>query len=123
MKEELYYGSVKISKEVISIISGIAAQEVKGVSRIGDSLPSAFEKLVSGIPIGRGIKVELRDKDVYIFIPLYVLPNYSFPEVSREVQAHVKEVVESMTGLNVQEVNILIKGIYLGEKSKKEEKR
>ncbi len=123
MKEELSYGSVKISKEVISIIAGIAAQEVKGVSRIGDSLPSTFERLVSGIPIGRGIKVELKDKDVCIFIPLYVLPNYSFPEVSREVQTHVKEVVESMTGLNVQEVNILIKGIYLGEKSKKEEKK
>ncbi|MGB9857069.1 MAG: Asp23/Gls24 family envelope stress response protein [Dictyoglomaceae bacterium] len=119
MKEELSYGSVKISKEVISIIAGIAAQEVKGVSRVGDNLPSTFEKLVSGIPIGRGIKVEIKDKDVYIFIPIYVLPNYFFPEVSREVQNHVKEVVESMTGLNVQEVNILIKGVYLGKKEEK----
>jgi len=123
MKEELSYGKVRISKEVISIIAGIAAQEVKGVSRVGENLPSTFERLVSGIPIGRGIKVEIKEKDVFILVPIYILPNYSFPEVSKDVQSHVKEVVESMTGLNVQEVNVIIKGIYLVDKKKKEDKK
>jgi|YelNatPaOPRAMG01_1025707.scaffolds.fasta_scaffold00302_17 uncharacterized alkaline shock family protein YloU len=121
MKEELFYGTVRISKEVISIIAGIAAQEVKGVARVGDTFASTFEKLVSGIPIGRGIKVDIKDKDVYISIPIYILPNFFFPEVSKDIQNHVKEVVESMTGLNVQEVNIIIKGIYFAEK--KEDKK
>ncbi|MFN3699287.1 MAG: Asp23/Gls24 family envelope stress response protein, partial [Dictyoglomus sp.] len=80
MKEELSYGSVNISREVIAVIAGVAAQEVDGVARVGESI-SSFIKLVSGIPIGRGIKVELNDRDIYIKIPIYVEQNVFFPEV------------------------------------------
>ena len=119
MKEELSYGSVKISKEVIAVIAGIAAQEVEGVARVGESL-SSFIKFVSGIPIGRGLKVELLDKDVFIRIPIYVKQNVFFPDIARDVQNHVKEVVESMTGLNVREVNVIIKGVILGKKGEED---
>lgn len=122
MKEELSFGSVNISKEVIAIIAGVAAQEVEGVARVGESF-SSFIRLVSGIPIGRGIKVDLNEKDVCIRIPIYVKQNVFFPDVAREVQTHVKEVLESMTGLNVLEVNVIVKGVILGKKSGEEESK
>jgi uncharacterized alkaline shock family protein YloU len=121
MKEELSYGTVNISKGVISVIAGIAAQEVEGVAQVGEP-SSSFMKLVSGIPLGRGIKIDLFEKDVYILIPIYVKQNVFFPEVAREVQSHVKEVIESMTGLNVREVNVIIKGVLIGKKDKEEKK-
>ncbi len=119
MKEELSYGSVNISREVIAIIAGIAAQEIEGVAQVGESIAS-FVKLVSGIPIGRGLKVELIDKDIYIKIPVYVKQNVFFPDIARDIQTHVKEVVESMTGLSVREVNVIIKGVILGKKREEE---
>lgn len=120
MKEELSFGSVNISKEVIAIIAGVAAQEVEGVARVGENI-SSFIRLVSGIPIGRGIKVDLNERDIYIRIPIYVKQNVFFPDVAREVQTHVKEVLESMTGLNVLEVNVIVKGVILGKKGEEEE--
>lgn len=122
MKEELSFGSVNISKEVIAIIAGVAAQEVEGVARVGESI-SSFIRLVSGIPIGRGIKVDLNERDIYVRIPIYVKQNVFFPDVAREVQTHVKEVLESMTGLNVLEVNVIVKGVILGKKDKEEENK
>jgi len=120
MKEELSYGSVNISKEVISVIAGVAAQEVDSVAQVGDSVPP-FMKLVSGIPIGRGIKVEIVEKDVFITIPVYIKQDRFFPDLVRDVQQHVKEVVESMTGLSVREVNVIIRGVSISDKGEKEE--
>ena len=68
-------------------------------------------------PIGN-IKISV---DVVSTIDLYIVVDYGvrIPELSWEIQENVKNSVETMTGLDVQKVNIHIEGVSF-EKEKEE---
>ena len=53
-------------------------------------------------------------------IDLYIVVDYGvrIPELSWEIQENVKNSVETMTGLDVQKVNIHIEGVSLKERRK-----
>lgn len=58
----------------------------------------------------KGVKVELLPGKVKVDIAIEVLYEYSIPSVSGQVQDKVKQAIETMTGLSVEEVNIRIAG-------------
>lgn len=109
-------GTIKISDEVVSIIAGIAAFEVPGVSAAGSGIGEIFGTKKNPT---RGVKVEVLENDAQIDLQVMVNYGIRIPEVAWEVQERVKKSVESMTGLTVSRVNIHITGISI-EKTKKE---
>jgi len=115
------YGQIKISDEVVGIISSLAATEVKGVAGMSGGIAGGLSEMLGRKNLSKGVKVEIKDKEV--IISLYIIVEYGakIPEVAWEVQENVKNTVETMTGLNVIEVNINIQGVNF-EKEQKEEK-
>lgn len=112
-------GNVKISEEVVAVITGIAASEIKGVAGMGGNVATGWAEMISGKKnISKGIKVELLEDHASIDIHIIAMYGARIPEVAWEIQENVKKAVENMTGLVVDKVNIHIEGIHI-EKDKK----
>ncbi|MDP4133179.1 MAG: Asp23/Gls24 family envelope stress response protein [Bacillota bacterium] len=122
--------SVKISEEVIAIITGVAASDIEGVSNVGNSgIAANWTEIIAGKKNNsKGIKIELNEEKVIIDINITVNYGTCIPDVARNVQDAVKKSVEEMTGLVVEKVNVRVAGIKLKtendkkpSKTKKEE--
>lgn len=113
-----------ISEDVIGIIAGIAAAEVEGVSGMTLGLVDGINQILgSNKKYSKGVKIELNGNNVVI--DLYVIVKYGvrIPDVAFSIQNAVKTEVETMTGLNVQSVNINVQGVTFDkvEKNKKDD--
>ncbi len=114
------YGQIKISDEVVGIIASLAATEVKGVAGMSGGIAGGISEMLGRKNFSKGVKVEVKEKEVSI--SLYIIVEYGakIPEVAWEVQESVKNTIETMTGLNVVDVNINVQGVNI-EKEQKEE--
>lgn len=112
--------NLTISEDVIGIIAGIAAAEVEGVSGMTLGLVDGINQILgSNKKYSKGVKIELDGNNVVI--DLYVIVRYGvrIPDVAFSIQNSVKTQVETMTGLNVESVNINVQGVTFDKVSKK----
>lgn len=114
--------NLTISEDVIGIIAGIAAAEVEGVSGMTLGFVDGINQILgNNKKYSKGVKIELDGNNVVI--DLYVIVKYGvrIPDVAFSIQNAVKSQVETMTGLNVQSVNINVQGVTFDkvDKSKK----
>jgi len=114
-------GAIKIANEVVGIIAGLAATEVKGVAGMSGGIVGGIAEALGKKNFSRGVKVEVGERQAAV--DLFVIMEYGvrIPDVSWEVQNAVKNAIESMTGLEVVEVNVHVQGINLHTDDKKEE--
>ncbi len=119
--ESSEHGSVKISNDVVSIIAGVAATEIEGVAGMSGGITGGITEMLGMKNLSKGVKVEVGDEEAAIDI--YIIVNYGtkIREVGEKVQKNVKESVETMTGLNVVDVNVNVQGVNLSGEEKKEE--
>jgi len=114
-------GVVKISDEVVSVIAGIAAQEIDGVldSQMGvaSNLTNIFKGKKS---TAKASKVTLEEDKAIIDMNVSVEYGRKIMDVVAQVQDNVKKTVEAMTGLYVESVNIYVQNIYLPKKEESE---
>lgn len=114
-------GIVKISDEVVSVIAGIAAAEIKGIEDLQQLGGNNISQLLKGKKnVGKNVKVTLNEDNAIIDLSLAVEYGIRIPEVVNSVQENVKRTVEAMTGLNVNSVNINVQNIYLPKTEKEE---
>lgn len=111
-------GSVRIADEVISIIAGLAATEVSGVAGMSGGLVGGIADLLGKKSLSKGVKVHLGEKQVAV--DLYVILEYGviIPDIAIKIQEKVKDAVETMSGIQVMEVNIHVEGISSIDKIK-----
>lgn len=104
-------GSIRIANEVVKIIAGIAATEVDGVIGMSGGVVDGLAELLKKRNLAKGVKVEVGEKQVAV--DLFVIIEYGakIPETAYLVQENVKKAIESMTGLEVVEVNVHIQGV------------
>ena len=103
---------IKISDDVVSVIAGIAASEVPGVSGMAGGFAGGITEVFSGKKnLSKGIKVEVGDKEAKIDVNIIVEYGVRIPDVAFEIQNRVKKAVETMTGLKVLEVNVHVQGV------------
>ena len=114
---------IKISNDVVAVITGVAVSEVQGVSGMAGGFAGGISEVLSGKKnLAKGIKVEIAEKDVKIDVNIIVEYGSRIPDVDFEIQNRVKKAVENMTGLNVEEVNVHVQGVNTDTiKNEKEE--
>lgn len=106
-------GNVSISEEVVATIAGLAAADVEGVAGLTSRLASDIKGIVNKKTIGKGIQVVINETSVVVDIFLNVKFGYKFIDVAQKVQKAVETSVESMTGLEVETVNVNIVGVII----------
>lgn len=103
---------IEIAPEVISVIAGVAVNDVKGVASMSGSFAGGITEVLSGKRnLAKGIKVDKESKEIKIDVNIIVEYGARIPEVAFEIQKRVKKAVEEMTDLKVMEVNVHIQGV------------
>jgi uncharacterized alkaline shock family protein YloU len=122
--EDIENGSIKISNEVLAAIAGMASSQVEGVVGMSGNLAGGITELLGKKNPTKGIKVEVKENEVFLELHLMLCFGSKLNEVGLEVQKKVKEAIESMTDLTVKEVNVFVEGIgkTKGEKEAQETK-
>ncbi len=121
VNETKEYGNVKISDDVVAIIAGVAATEIPGVTSMSGGITGGFSEMLGMKNLSKGVKVELRDNDVAIDIFIIVEYGSNISEIGKDVQKNVKSSVETMTELNVVEINVNIQGVNIPKKTDEKE--
>jgi uncharacterized alkaline shock family protein YloU len=104
-------GNIRIANEVIRIIAGLAAMEVKGVVGMSGGVVDGFAELLMKKNMAKGVKAEVGEKQVAVDLFIVIEFGAKIPDIAYEVQENVKRAIESMTGLEVVEVNVHIQGV------------
>lgn len=112
--ENTNLGTVKISDEVVSVIAGIAASEIKGIYEGTQNATGNISKVFGNKKnASKYVKVEVKDNKAILEITVSVLYGIKIQEVLHEVQENVKNTVEAFTGLQVAAVNVYVQNIVL----------
>jgi len=119
--EGVDYGTVKIANEVVAIIAGLASTEVEGVAGMSGGITGGISDMLGMKNLSKGVKVEVGEKECAIDIFVIVEYGSRISEVALRVQENVKEAVETMTGLNVIEVNVNVQGVNIPKEPEVEE--
>ena len=120
LKSEM--GTTTISSAVVSQIAGIAAQEVEKVqmaggtsAAVGGFLQSVAGGSTSGGNLSRGVSVEVGEEEAAVDLTMTVEYGQSIPRVTEAARRNVINRVESLSGLRVTEVNILVNDVLIPE--------
>jgi len=106
-------GQVQISNEVLTIIAGLAATEVKGVASIGGNITNELVSKVGMRGLSKGVRTTMENGTFSVDLTLNLDYGFSVPKTCQKVQEKVKSAVENMTGLNVENVNIKIANVTM----------
>jgi len=119
-KESDSTGTITYANEVIAIIAGVAANEVKGIAGMcsGGGFADAFMRSRN---IKKGVRVEIGAEEASV--DLYVIVEYGTPIqiAALDVQESVRKAIETMTGLHVVRVDVHVNGVSFEQEKLEEE--
>lgn len=105
-------GTIKISEDVIAGIANLAAAEVdgvikvipKGISSIKDIIPN-LKNVIKGIAVVNGAD------GLELTMQICVKMGFNMQTVALKVQSSVADAVQTMTGLTVKSVNVVVAAV------------
>ena len=115
IREDEENGSVRVSEEVLAIIAGLAATEVKGVASMAGCMTNYIIAKLGMKNLRSGVNVVVDGDVTSVDLALTISYGYSIVDVSTEVQERVKAAIESMTGLTVDQVNVRVADVSVKE--------
>ena len=103
--------SIRISAVALAAIVRRAACSVDGVTRItGSSLVDNIAEFVGSKKIlGRSIQISIQKSAVSVELSINIRYGVSLPKIASEVQREVASQLEELTGLQVLQVNVIIR--------------
>lgn len=110
-------GTTVIADTVVSTIAGIAVRETEGVHSLGGGATRALgavkDKVSRSNDHGRGVKVEVGEKQTAIDVDIVVEYGVPILDVAKSIRSDVTDAVETMTGLDVVEINIKVLDVHV----------
>ncbi|MFC8721171.1 Asp23/Gls24 family envelope stress response protein [Kitasatospora sp. NPDC057198] len=112
-------GKTTVTDGVVAKIAGRAAREVPGVHALGAGASRTLGAVRDRVPGGgrndatRGVKVEVGERQAAVDLEVVAEYGVPVPGIAKDVRAGVIEAVERLVGLEVVEVNIVVKDVHL----------
>lgn len=104
--EKTQIGTIQIAPEVIEVIAGLATIEIDGVTGMSGGFASGVSELLGRKNLSKGVKVSVQGVEAKVDVSIVIAYGHAIPHVASLIQQRVKQAIESMTGLTVQEVNV-----------------
>lgn len=116
LKIDNEYGTINISKEVISNLAGSSAMECYGlVGMASRSTTSGIVNLLKRENLSKGVKVEETENGLVVDLFVVIQFGTKISVVANNIIERVKYSVETITGLKVEKVNVNIEGVKVQE--------
>lgn len=109
-------GKIEISPEVIEVIAAIAASEVEGVAAMRGNFAAGVAEKLGRKSHRKGVKVDLTDDGIVLDVYVIVEYGYSIPSIGQEIQKNIRQELQNMTALDVNEINVHVVGISFEHK-------
>ena len=108
--------NITYNSEVVSIIAGLAANEVEGIAGMCNVSGSGI--IGKNRNVTKGVKVEVGTEEVAV--DLYVIVEYGIPiqRAAADAQENVRKAIESMTGLHVVRVDVHVQSVSFEQEKK-----
>ena len=106
-------GSVSFATGVVETIAGLAAQEVEGVASMA-SASTVFADMFlrkSSRNFTKGVRVDIDGNMVAVDVTIVVEYGSPVPDVARSIQENVKKAIETMSGLDVRNVDVHVQAV------------
>ncbi len=113
LENEEKFGEVRIADEVVAIIAGLAASEVDGVASMAGNVTRDLIEKLGMKSLSKGVKISMDERTVHVALAINIRYGYSVPATCSQIQEKVKTAIETMTGLEVAEVNIKIVNVLM----------
>ena len=107
-------GSIVIDNSVIANIAGISAMESYGI--VGMASKSATDgifELLKFENLSKGIKVNTENNQINIELHVVLEYGVKFSVVGQNIIERVKFNIENLTGLTIDNIEVLVEGIRL----------
>lgn len=107
MADKNYYelnceaGSVHLSAEAIADLAANIARETEGV---GDLAPMAVSQT-------KGVFVQIGEQGCLVDLHIITVQGFNMSAVAKNVQIKVKETLDSIAKVQIQEVNVFVDGV------------
>ncbi len=112
---EVNDGGVTIADTVVAKVAHNACREIDGVHGLGGATSRALSSLRGGESKTQGVSVDVHEDTIDIDLTVVVTHGVNIPQVAETCRAKVKEQVESITGMSVRAVNVVVSDIYFPE--------
>ena len=106
-------GEVKIADDVVSVIAGLAASDVKGVASLAGNATREVIGKMGFKSLNKGIRLTVDDTQVHVWMKVNISYGYNVPDTCAAVQDRVVTAIETMTGLTVAEVNVRVNSVVM----------
>ena len=106
-------GSVSFATGVVETIAGLAAQEVEGVASMAN-VSTGFADMFtrkSSRNLTKGVRVDIEGGTVAVDVTIVVEYGSPVPDVARSIQENVKKAIETMSGLDVRNVDVHVQAV------------
>lgn len=121
--EPKYSDSLTFDDAVIEKIAGIAAREISGILDMkGNFISGITENFSTGVNPTKGISAEINENDVIIDVKVILEYGASAPHIFEQLKKHIREQLETMTGLNLRELNVRVVDVMTRKEFDKESK-
>ena len=113
-------GTVSFATDVVATIAGLAANEIEGVASMTNP-NSSFADILSrksSRNYTRGVKVDIANNKVAVDVTIIVDYGSPVPDVARSIQENVKKAIETMSGLDVLNVDVHVQGVSFEKENK-----
>ena len=105
-------GEIQINPDVIALYAGTIAVECFGiVGMAAVNMKDGLVKLLKKDSLKHGINVTLNENKISLDFHVIVAYGVSIRAVSDNLIANVKYKVEAFTGIEVENINILVEGV------------
>ncbi len=111
-------GTIRIADDVVAVIAGLPATEVKGVAAMSGGFAGGIAEVLGRRNLSKGVKVEVGTEEAKVDLHIVVTYGMRIPDVAWEIQENVKRAIELMTGLRVLQVNVHVQGVSFPVKEK-----
>lgn len=115
MVEQMQKSGLAFSAEVLKKIAGIAASEVDGVVSMSGGVVEGIAARLGRKNLSTGVSVESADQEVTISLKIVVEYGKSIPDIYVTIEDRVRRAMETMTGMHVVSVSVLVEDIVFPE--------
>ena len=115
-------GKITFATDVIATIAALATAEVKGVTGMSGGMVEGITEMLGRKNLTKGVKVDVGTEEAAVDVSVIVQYGFRIQDVCKEIQTSVRNAVETMTGLRVVEVNVLVQSVNFDNVDEAQEK-